>query len=166
VDPRYSVQRVIEEPLILRGNTGRVDRRVRVREILDRVALPSSVLQRRPRELSGGQRQRVAVARALVLAPRVLVLDEPTSALDVTIQAQIIELLIDLQAEQNLTYLFITHDLSLVRQICDRISVLEHGHVVEEGETRVVFDAPAHVYTRQLLDAVPGIRRIREESAA
>jgi peptide/nickel transport system ATP-binding protein len=124
------------------------------------------VLGRRARELSGGQRQRVAVARALVLAPRILVLDEPTSALDVTVQSQIIELLMELRQQERLTYLFITHDLSLVRQVSERISVLEHGRVVEEGATRNVFDDPQHPSTRRLLDAVPGARRDRATAGA
>jgi len=166
VDPRYAVRRIIEEPLVLAGVGDRAVRRARVAEILDQVALPSTVLGRRARELSGGQRQRVVVARALILAPKVLVLDEPTSALDVTVQAQIIDLLIDLQREQDLAYLFISHDLSLVRQISDRISVLEHGRLVEHGETRAVFDAPQHAYTERLLDAVPGIERASADRAA
>jgi peptide/nickel transport system ATP-binding protein len=165
VDPRYPVRRIVEEPLLLAGR-GRAERRRRVGEILDQVALPSALLGRRPRELSGGQRQRVAVARALVLAPQILVLDEPTSALDVTVQAQIIDLLIALQREQGLTYLFISHDLSLVRQISDRISVLEHGRLVEHGVTREVFAAPQHAYTERLLDAVPGIDRRAVKAAA
>jgi peptide/nickel transport system ATP-binding protein len=165
VDPRYPVRRIIEEPLVLAGS-GRPQRREQVADILDRVALSPSVLDRRARELSGGQRQRVAVARALILAPRILVVDEPTSALDVTVQAQIIDLLIDLQREQGLTYLFISHDLSLVRQISDRIAVLEHGKLVEEGETRAVFADPRHPYTERLLDAVPGIARWNTEAAA
>ncbi|MET0416170.1 MAG: ABC transporter ATP-binding protein [Actinoplanes sp.] len=155
VDPRYTVEKIIEEPLRLAG-VQRDDRRRRVREILDRVALPAAILNRRPREVSGGQRQRVAMARALVLAPKILVLDEPTSSLDVTVQAQIIDLLVRLRQEQDLTYLFISHDLGLVRQISDTITVLEAGAVVEQGPTRTVFDSPAHPYTRRLLDAVPG----------
>ena len=156
MDPRYDVERIVEEPLRLAGLRDRAERRRRVRDILDRVALPATVLDRRPREVSGGQRQRVAIARALVLAPKILVLDEPTSALDVTVQAQIIDLLVDLQREQELSYVFISHDLSLVRQVSDTITVLENGVAVERGATRAVFAAPAHPYTRRLLDAIPG----------
>ena len=162
MDPRYPVSRIIEEPLLLHGSRhhgkdDRLARLTRVHEILDQVALPRDVLGRRARELSGGQRQRVAIARALVLAPKVLVLDEPTSALDVTVQAQVIDLLLQIQREQELTYLFITHDLSLVRQISDRVTVLQHGRVVEQGGTKALFTSPRHPYTRGLLDAVPGI---------
>jgi len=166
VDPRYPVARIIEEPLLLRGSQGRSSRRAAVRELLDRVALPQDVLTRRARELSGGQRQRVAIARALVLAPDVLVLDEPTSALDVSVQAQIIDLLLELQRDQGLTYLFITHDLSLVRQISDRVSVLRHGRLVEQGRTRELFARPKNPYTRRLLEAVPGIAQTRREAVA
>lgn len=161
VDPRYPVGRIIEEPLVL-AKMGKLERLRRVREIVDQVALPTALLDRRARELSGGQLQRVAIARAIVLAPKVLVLDEPTSALDVTVQAQIIDLLVDLQRDHGLSYLFISHDLSLVRQISDELTVLEHGKVVEHGPTRDLFDDPQHQYTQLLLDAVPGLGRIRE----
>jgi peptide/nickel transport system ATP-binding protein len=155
VDPRYSIRRIVEEPLRIHGIGDRAERAGRVAEILDRVALPSSVLNRRAREVSGGQRQRVALARTLVLAPEVLVLDEPTSALDVTVQAQIVQLLLDLRDELDLTYLFISHDLGLVRQIADTVTVLEHGRIVESGERADVFERPQKAYTRALLDAVP-----------
>lgn len=159
VDPRYPVERIIEEPLRIHGVGDRRARRDAVREILDRVALPASVLGRRARDISGGQRQRVAVARALVLAPKVLVLDEPTSALDVTVQAQTIDLLLELQADQGLSYLFISHDLSLVRQIADEVTVLQHGRVVEHGTARSVFENPRDPYTVELVDAIPGAER-------
>jgi peptide/nickel transport system ATP-binding protein len=165
VDPRYDVAKIVEEPLRLAGVPA-AQRRRQVLEILDRVLLPRTLLGRRARELSGGQRQRVAVARALVLAPKILVLDEPTSALDVTVQAQIIDLLVELQRDQQLSYLFISHDLSLVRQLSDRISVLEQGRLVEHGETRAVFAAPEHEYTRRLLKAVPGYGKVRNEAVA
>jgi peptide/nickel transport system ATP-binding protein len=159
VDPRYSVGQIIEEPLLIHGVGDRASRTQAVEQILDRVSLPQTVIGRKPHEISGGQRQRVAVARALVLAPLVLVLDEPTSALDVTVQAQIIDLLLDLQAEEGLSYLFISHDLSLVRQIADDVTVLQQGRVVDQGPVAQIFDAPTDPYTVQLLEAIPGHAR-------
>ena len=162
LDPKFSIRRSIEEPLLLHSGgpeSGSAAARARrVREVLDRVALPESVLERRPREVSGGQRQRVAIARSLVLAPEILVLDEPTSALDVTVQARIIELLFELREDQELTYLFISHDLSLVRQIADDVSVLEHGRLVESGPVGQVFDDSPNEYTRRLISSIPGRR--------
>ncbi|MET1033777.1 MAG: ABC transporter ATP-binding protein [Arthrobacter sp.] len=157
LDPKYSIRRSIEEPLRLhRGSDTPAERARRVRDVADRVALPKDLLERRPREVSGGQRQRVAIARALVLAPDILVLDEPTSALDVTVQARIIELLFELREEQQLTYLFISHDLGLVRQIADEVSVLEHGRLVESGPADGIFRNSSHEYTRRLIDSIPG----------
>ncbi|MFC9355910.1 dipeptide ABC transporter ATP-binding protein [Rhodococcus sp. NPDC057014] len=156
MDPRYTIADVIEEPLRIAGSGDRASRHSAVRDVLDKVALPAEVLGRRPLEISGGQRQRVVLARALVLAPKILVLDEPTSALDVTVQAQIVDLLVDLQAQLGLTYLFISHDLSLVRQISDTVTVLEHGRLVESGSVAEVFGNPADPYTARLIDAVPG----------
>jgi peptide/nickel transport system ATP-binding protein len=155
VDPRYTVGQIIEEPLRIHGVRSAVERRRRVATILDQVGLPASVLGRRAREVSGGQRQRVALARTLILAPSVLVLDEPTSALDVSVQAQIVELLLDLRDEHALSYLFISHDLGLIRQIADEVTVLSEGRVVESGPSSAVLDRPQHAYTRELLDAVP-----------
>lgn len=166
IDPRYSAARAIEEPLIINGVGNRAQRAAAVGEALDLVALPSTVLDRRPRELSGGQRQRVALARALVLAPRALVLDEPTSALDVTVQAQIIDLLLDLQEKLGLSYLLISHDLSLVRQVAHRVSVLERGTIVEYGDVRTIFDSPRHDYTAELINAIPGRRPLATVGAA
>src|ERR1700733_4231909 len=157
LDPTWRVERIVREPLDRFGVADKDERRDRVREALASVGLPESLLSRRPAHLSGGQRQRVAIARALVLRPDVVVLDEPTSSLDVTVQAGIIDLLFGLQKELGLTYLFVSHDLSLVRQIADTVSVLQHGRVVEDGPVREIFSRPQHPYTRALLDAIPAL---------
>ncbi|MCA7001077.1 dipeptide ABC transporter ATP-binding protein [Dickeya solani] len=160
LDPSQRLFDIVEEPLRNFNRYARAERANRVHEIFERVALPASLLQRRPAELSGGQRQRVAIARALVLAPKVLVLDEAVSALDVTVQAQILRLLEELQASLGLTYLFISHDLAVVRQIADTVSVLYHGKQVESGPVEQIFAQPAERYTRELIDAIPGQRHV------
>ena len=156
LDPMYSIYRSIEEPLRIHGIGGKKSRAKRVRELIDMVELPESVMSRYPNELSGGQRQRIAIARAMALDPDVIVCDEAVSALDVLVQDQVLRLLNDLQAEKGLSYLFITHDLAVVRQIADEVVVMQHGKLVEHATTDEVFDHPKKQYTRDLLDAIPG----------
>ncbi|MDY5611548.1 ABC transporter ATP-binding protein [Dysosmobacter sp.] len=153
LNPAYTVAWILEEPLRIHGKYDAPERKRRVREMLDLVELPEEVLAAKPSELSGGQRQRVSIATALIQRPRFLVADEPVSALDVTIQAQILKLLRQLRDELDLSYLFISHDLNVVYQLCDRVLVMKSGRIVEQGTVEEIFDHPKEDYTKQLLAA-------------
>jgi oligopeptide transport system ATP-binding protein len=154
LNPRLSIAQSIAEPLAIAGRS-QAERRKRVTELIDRVGLPSSFANRLPAALSGGQRQRVVIARALALSPRLLILDEPVSSLDVSIRSQILNLLLQLQRELRLTFLFISHDLSVVRHIADEAIVLYLGTIAEQGAIDAIFGAPQHPYTEALLSAIP-----------
>lgn len=158
LDPMWSVFNIIEEPLKVHHLGDKKTRARRISEIMDRVALPQSMLRRYPMELSGGQQQRIAIARALVLEPELIICDEAVSALDVLVQAQILELLNELQRDLGLTYVFITHDLAVVKQIADDVVVMRNGAIVERGETDELFAHPQQEYTQRLLDAIPGAK--------
>jgi peptide/nickel transport system ATP-binding protein len=155
LNPRHTVERTLGLALAIHGVSQRRERDTKIRRIVDAVGLPSSALQRYPHEFSGGQRQRIGIARALVLEPELVICDEPVSALDVSIQAQILDLLADLKAELGLALLFISHDLSVVRYIADRVLVMQAGRLVETGDHRSIWTSPQHPYTRTLIDAVP-----------
>ena len=153
LNPAFSIRRIVEEPLIIYGKYSAAERRQRVEEMLEAVGLGPDFHDRKPRELSGGQRQRVSIATALIVRPRLVILDEAVSALDVTIQDQILDLLVKLRREYDLTYLFISHDLNVIYQCCDRVIVMKKGEVVEENTVDELFAAPKHEYTKQLLRA-------------
>lgn len=155
LNPRMRVGDIVEEPLIIHKLGSKRDRRTRVAELFRLVGLDADHLRRYPHEFSGGQRQRVGIARALALNPALIIADEAVSALDVSIQAQVVKLLVELKERLKLTYLFIAHDLRLVEHICSRVAVMYLGKIVEMGDTQALFSAPAHPYTKALLSAIP-----------
>jgi oligopeptide/dipeptide ABC transporter ATP-binding protein len=157
LDPRWTIRASLHEPLIVHTELPEAEREVRVREILAAVGLPDAHLDLYPHEISGGQQRRVGLARILTLKPSVVILDEPTSGLDVSVQATILKLFLSLQQQFRLTYLFVSHDLSVVRLICDRLAVMYLGRIVEIGDTDTIFRNPRHPYTQSLLAAIPRI---------
>ncbi|MEP6825779.1 MAG: ATP-binding cassette domain-containing protein, partial [Ramlibacter sp.] len=155
LDPRQTVERIVTEPLSAQGGMSRADLHARAAQTLDSVGLRASDLGKYPHEFSGGQRQRIAIARALITRPRLIVADEPVSALDVSVQAQVLNLMQDLQVEFGITYLLISHDLAVVHHLCGDVAVLWQGRIVEQGPPQRLFSAAEHPYTRALLEAVP-----------
>jgi peptide/nickel transport system ATP-binding protein len=156
LNPRMTIEQVIAEPLVLEGKRSRAEIRQRVGYLLDRVGLPRSVMSRYPHAFSGGQRQRISIARALAVDPRLIIADEATSALDGSIRSQILDLMFDLQSELGLSYIFVGHDLGVVRYFCDRIAVMHNGVLVEMGGAAEICQRPSKDYTRKLIAAVPG----------
>ena len=154
LNPAKTVGWIVEEPLRAFGKYGPQERKRRVLDMLERVGLSSEYAGRRPRELSGGQRQRVSIAVALIQRPRLIIADEPVSALDVTIQAKILDLLLELQKDLELSYLFISHDLNVIYQICDRVMVMKEGRIIEQGTVDEIFDRPREEYTKKLLASI------------
>jgi len=155
LDPRKRVDWIVAEPLLAQGGTTRADRRGRVAASLEAVGLAAADGEKYPHEFSGGQRQRIAIARALITRPKLVVADEPVSALDVSVQAQVLNLMSDLQQNEGVTFLLISHDLGVVAHICRTTAVLYRGRIVEMGPTRALFSSPAHPYTRELVEATP-----------
>ena len=158
LNPRFTIGEIVGEALEIHfPEMSRADRTARVAELLKLVGLQADMMRRYPHEFSGGQRQRIGIARALAVEPEFIICDEPVSALDVSVQAQIVNLLMDLQEKFDLTYLFIAHDLAVVEHVSDQIAVLEHGKLVEEGSSEAITTRPTHPYTRRLLASVPAL---------
>jgi len=155
LDPRQTIERIVTEPLAAGGGVSRADMAARAAQALDSVGLRRNDLGKYPHEFSGGQRQRIAIARALITRPRLIVADEPVSALDVSVQAQVLNLMQDLQANFGITYMLISHDLAVVHHLCEEVAVLWQGRIVEQGPPRRLFTEPRHEYTRTLVEAVP-----------
>ena len=166
LDPRQTVARTVAEPLAALGETSRAEQRTQAAQMLDSVGLHQSALDKYPHEFSGGQRQRIAIARALITRPRLIVADEPVSALDVSVQAQVLNLLRDLQAEYGITYLLISHDLAVVQHLCDEVAVMTQGRIVEHGTPAQLFSDAQHPYTRALVAAVPRADVFRKAASA
>ncbi|MBS7544840.1 ABC transporter ATP-binding protein [Ancylobacter oerskovii] len=165
LNPRHTVEEILAGPLAVHGIGTRRERRDKLRDIVHRVGLPPDALGRYPHEFSGGQRQRLGIARALILEPELIICDEPVSALDLSIQAQILNLLVGMKRELGLSYLFISHDLSVVRYFADRVLVMYLGRIVETGDHRALYERPLHPYTRALLAAVPDAARGRQAAS-
>ena len=166
LNPRLTVGEIVREPLLVHGIGGRAGQLERVRSLLEKVGLASDAMDRYPSEFSGGQRQRIGVARALALEPRLVIADEPVSALDVSVQSQVLNLMVRLQREMGLAYVFISHDLSVVEHVSDFVAIMYLGRIVEHGPAERIFDRPAHPYTRALLQSVPSIDPRRRREAA
>ncbi len=154
LNPRHTVRQVLEEPYLIHCNYSKKERIKRIEELLELVGLPKTAIHKYAHEFSGGQRQRIGIARALALKPKLIICDEPVSALDVSVQAQVMNLMVDLQKEFNLSYLFIAHDLSVVKHLCDEIAVMYLGKIVEKGPAEELFNSPKHPYTKALISAV------------
>ena len=161
LNPRMKIKDILEEPLIIHNIDEPSGRQKKIKQMIIRVGLEEDDLKKYPHEFSGGQRQRIGIARALILSPKLVICDEPVSALDVSVQAQIIQLLKSLQKEFELTYLFITHDLRIVRHIADRVFVMKEGELMEQGKTDIIFNNPKTAYTKELLTSIPGNRKLK-----